>query len=243
MAVPILPIAIGAGLFGAGAFLGGSQKAPRMAGQGPDAAGGLKPGTPFINEEGQMKIWGGPNYGAQSPESWAKLTGGQPNVNIEMGQARGSLPEPTKAPPLELPETPPIPGGGMDFPQESAEAQSTADPNLERILKILEGRTSTETINELEEARLERLIRAQQALAEQSYAKGQEISRRQAEIERLRQWGAVEQTRIAANVTGNALLAQGMYLSAIPNVSVMDAMTKGTQAALAPFQFKLGTRS
>ena len=38
-------------------------------------------------------------------------------------------------------------------------------------------------------------------------------------------------------------LAQGIYLAGVPNVNVTDAMTRGTQAALAPFQFKLGVRA
>lgn len=240
MAAPLLvPIAIGAGFFGLGA-LGGSQQKPRMAGEGPGAKGEMAPGTAYLDEKGELKVWGGPNYGPQSVAAWEKMTG-QRVTGLEQAQTKGTLPPIEKAPPLEVPPAPPLPPP-TNFPETSAEAQKTIDPNLEAILDVLKGRTSSESINELEEARLDRLIRAQQALSEQSYQKGLEISRRQAELERLKQWGAVEQTRIAANLANTALVGQAMYLSAVPNVSVMDAMTKGTQAALAPFQFKLGVR-
>ena len=236
---PLAPIAIGAGLFAAPALFGGPQK-PRMAGEGPTTPeGALKPGTPFLDNEGEVKIWGGPNYGAQTPAAWQKLTG-QTITGLEAARSKGQFPAPEKAPPLEVPTAPVLPP--TNYPGASAGAQQTGDPFKQEILDILKKGTNKEAINALEEARLERLLRAQEALAEQSYAKGVEISRRQAELERLRQWGALEQTRIAANLTGQALVAQGMALAATPNVSVMDAMTKGTAVAIAPFALRLGVR-
>lgn len=238
--LPLLaPVAIGAGLFGLGAVLGGPQK-PRMAGEGPSPKGEMPPGTTYIDADGEIKVWGGPDYGPQSVASWEKMTG-QRATGLDQAQTKGTLPPVQKAPPLEVPPAPPLPPP-TNFPDASEKAQQTIDPNLQAVLDILKGQTSSESINALEEARLDRLLRAQQALAEQSYQKGLEISRRQAELERLRQWGAVEQTRIAANLANTGLVAQAMTLAATPNVSVMDAMTKGTQAALAPFQFKLGVR-
>ncbi len=238
MPLPLLvPIGIGAGLFGAGAMLGGPQK-PRMAGQGPSPEGEMPPGTLYIDEKGDKKVWGGPNYGPQSVEAWEKLTGQRP-TGLDQAQTKGTLPPVKKAPPLNIPDQRPP---QTNFPETSETAQQTIDPNLQAILDILEGRTAPESINEIEEARLDRLLRAQQALAEQSYLKGQEISRRQEELERLKQWGALRQTQVAANLASTALVAQAMSLAATPNVSVMDAMSKGTQTALAPFQFKLGVR-
>lgn len=243
---PLLPLAIGAGLFALPALYGAGQQQPRMAGQGPKPQqkpkGSLEPGTPFINSEGQLKIWGGPNYGAQSPEAWAKLTG-QENVNIEMGRARGSLPEPGKAPPLDIPLPPPVGETGTDFPETSEEAQKTKDPYMDSLLDFLRKSGSPEAVNALEQARLERLLAAQAALAEQSMRKGEEISRRQIEQTRLNNWANIEQTRIAANLTGSALVGQAMYLSAQPNVNTITAMNEGLKTALSPFQAKLSVRS
>lgn len=236
---PLAPIAIGAGLFAAPALFGGPKK-QRMAGEGPlTPEGALKPGTPYLDEQGELKIWGGPNYGGQTPAAWQKLTG-QTITGLEAAKSKGQFPTPEKAPGLDVPTAPVLPPS--NYPATSEQAQQTGDPFKQEILEILKKGTSKEAINALEEARLERLLRAQEALAEQSYAKGVEISRRQAELERLRQWGALEQTRVAANLTGQALVAQSMYLSAVPNVSVIDAMNKGTATALAPFQFRLGVR-
>jgi len=236
---PLVPIAIGAGLFAAPALFGEPKK-QRMAGEGPiTPEGALKPGTPYLDNEGQVKIWGGPNYGGQTPEAWQKLTG-QTITGLEAARSKGQFPAVEKAPGLDVPTATVLPP--TDYPGTSADAQKTGDPYVDRIFDRLEKTTSPEQINELEEAKLDRYIRLARELYEQSYAKGVEISRRQAELERLRQWGALEQTRIAANLTGQALVAQSMYLSAVPNVSVIDAMNKGTATALAPFQFRLGVR-
>ena len=236
MPLPLL-LPIATGYYASKAMLEGPQK-PRMAGQGPSPEGEMPPGTLYIDEKGDTKVWGGPNYGPQSVEAWEKLTG-KPPTGLDQARTKGTLPPVQKAPPLNIPDQRPP---QTDFPETSEKAQQTIDPNLQAVLDILEGRTAPESINELEEARLDRLLRAQQALAEQSYLKGQEISRRQAELERLKQWGALRQTEVAANLASTALVAQAMSLAATPNVSVMDAMSKGTQTALAPFQFKLGVR-
>ena len=168
---------------------------------------------------------------------------GKPNVNIEMGRARGELPKPEKAPPLNLPSEPPIPGGGTSFPAEVDKGQKIEDPNLAEILKILKNTTDPATVSRIEDERLRRILTASDALSRESRLKGEEISRRQESIKRIEQWGAIEQTRLAANAVGMTTLAQGIYLAGVPNVNVTDAMTRGTQAALAPFQSKLGVRA
>jgi len=222
---------------------GQEEPKPRMAGEKF-----LKPGTPTIDSEGQMKIWGGDKYGLQSVESWTKLTGGKPNVNIEMAQARGvlsspGLPTPQKAPPLNLSKEPPIPGGGTNFSTEVDKGQKVEDPNLIEILKILRNTVDPNTRNRLADEDLKRILTANEAFSRESRLKGEEISRRQESIKRIEQWGAIEQTRLAANAAAMGNLAQGIYLAGVPNVNVTDAMTRGTQAALAPFQFKLGVRA
>lgn len=240
------------GLPGLGAFAASKLIPPAMSQEAPKPrmAGEefLKPGTPYIDSEGKMKIWGGNAYGPQSVESWTKLTGGKPNVNIEMGQARGALtspglPTPQKAPPLNLSKEPPIPGGGTNFPTEVDKGQKVEDPNLIEILKILKATTDPATVSRIEDERLKRILTANEALSRESRLKGEEISRRQESIKRIEQWGAIEQTRLAANAAAMGNLAQGIYLAGVPNVNVTDAMTRGTQAALAPFQFKLGVRA
>jgi len=232
----------GLGAFGASklasAAMGQEAQKTRMAGEKF-----LKPGTPYIDSEGKMKIWGGDAYGPQSVESWTKLTGGKPNVNIEMGRARGALPTPQKAPPLNLPKEPPIPGGGTDFSKEVDKGQSIEDPNFVEILKILKATTDPSTVSRLEDERLKRILTANEALSRESRLKGEEISRRQESLKRIEQWGAIEQTRLTANAVGMANFAQVAYLAGVPNVNVIDAMTRGTQAALAPLQFKLGVRT
>ena len=222
---------------------GQEEPKPRMAGEKF-----LKPGTPTIDSEGQMKIWGGDKYGLQSVESWTKLTGGKPNVNIEMAQARGvlsspGLPKPEKAAPLNLPKEPPIPGGGINFPGEVDKGQKIEDPFMAQLFEMVKNRTDPNTRNKLADEDLKRFIIASEALSRESRLKGEEISRRQESIKRIEQWGAIEQTRLAANAAAMGNLAQGIYLAGVPNVNVTDAMTRGTQAALAPFQFKLGVRA
>lgn len=232
----------GLAAFGASKFIppamGQEAPKPRMAGEKF-----LKPGTPYIDSEGQMKIWGGDTYGPQSVESWTKLTGGKPNVNIEMGRARGELPKPEKAPPLNLPKEPPIPGGGTNFPTEVDKGQKIEDPYLAQLVEMYRNSTDPNTRNKIADADLKRFVIASDVLSRESRLKGEEISRRQESIKRIEQWGAIEQTRLAANAVAMGNLAQGIYLAGVPNVNVTDAMTRGTQAALAPFQFKLGVRT
>lgn len=241
----LIPAGIGAGLFALPALYGAGKNKPRMAGEGPKPPqkpqGALEPGTPFIDSEGQLKVWGGPNYGTQSPEAWQKLTG-QENVNIAMGQARGSLPEPGKAPPLEIPPPPPVGETGTDFPETSKEAQQTEDPYL-TLLADLVKRFTPEQLDALKAADQRRQLEAQAQLFEQSMRKGEEISRRQIEQTKLNNWANIEQTRIAANLTGSALVGQAMYLSAQPNVNTISAMNEGLKTALSPFQTKLGVRA
>jgi hypothetical protein len=184
-------------------------------------------------------IWGGPDYGAQTPAAWQRLTG-QTITGLEAARSKGQFPSIVKAPGLNVPAQKALPQ--TDYSETSAAAQKERDPDLQELIGFLKTSTTAEKINALEEARLQRLLRAQEGLAELSYAKSLEVSRRQAELERLRQWGALEQTRIAANLTGQALVAQSMALAATPNVSVMDAMTKGTAVAIAPFALRLGVR-
>lgn len=244
--LPLLaPLDVSARILGLPSLSGAIENKFRMAGEGPKPSQkpqvSLKPGTPFYDSEGQLKIWGGPNYGPQSPEAWEKLTG-QENVNIAMAQARGSLPEPGKAPPLEIPPPPPVGETGTNFPETSEEAQKTEDPYL-TVLTDLVKRFTPEEINAQKTADFERLLAAQAALAEQSMRKGEEISRRQIEQTKLNNWANLEQTRIAANLTGSALVGQAMYLSAQPNVNTIAAMNEGLKTALSPFQTKLGVRA
>ena len=110
-------------------------------------------------------------------------------------------------------------------------------------MKILKATTDPATVSRIEDERLKRILTANEALSRESRLKGEEISRRQESIKRIEQWGAIEQTRLAANAAAMGNLAQGIYLAGVPNVNVTDAMTRGTQAALAPFQFKLGVRA
>ena len=108
---------------------------------------------------------------------------------------------------------------------------------------MLRNSTDPNTRNKIADADLKRFVIASDVLSRESRLKGEEISRRQESIKRIEQWGAIEQTRLAANAAAMGNLAQGIYLAGVPNVNVTDAMTRGTQAALAPFQFKLGVRA
>lgn len=167
----------------------------------------------------------------------------KPRMAGERVLASRELPEPEKAPPLNLPSEPPIPGGGTSFPVEVDKGQKIEDPNLAEILKILRNTTDPATVSRIEDDRLRRILTASDALSRESRLKGEEISRRQESIKRIEQWGAIEQTRLAANAVGMTTFAQALYLAGVPNVNVTDAMARGTQAALAPFQFKLGGRT
>jgi len=232
---PLDPTVINAisGLFG-------KPKKQRMAGEGPITPEGvLKPGTPYLDDKGQLKIWAGPNYGGQTPEAYQKLTG-QTITGLEAARSKGQFPAVEKAPGLDVPTATVLPP--TNYPETSADAQKTGDPYVDRTFDILEKTTSYEQSKQRLDDEADRIIRVATELAEQGFAKGVERTRRETELERLRQWGALEQTRIAANLTGQALVAQSMYLSAVPNVSVIDAMNKGTATALAPFQFRLGVR-
>ena len=231
---PLARVALGAGLFAAPALFGGPEK-QRMAGQGPQ---GTQQGQMAVID-GELKAWMGPNFGWQSVRTYQGKTGKQP-VGLEEFRKSAQYPQPEKAPGLDVPAAPAL--SSTNYPAQSEQVQQIVDPTEQAYVDLVRKSLDPKTRRELSDIDVENLIKLGQINFEQSMAKGVERTRREKELETLRQWGALQQTQIAANLTAQALVAQSMALAATPNVSVMDAMTKGTAVALAPFQFRLGVR-